>query len=166
MIRMDSVRAKELVEELLRALGVSFDGVALREEAGQTILAIATGEDSAILIGKEGETLRALTYLAKKLAERRLGSADETRFLLDVNDYQARRLEELRNKARMLAERARLFKYDVEMSPMNAYERMIVHATFADDPEIETESHGEGKFRRVVLKYRAKRERPSVADDL
>ena len=40
------------------------------------------------------------------------------------------------------------------MHPMNAYERLIVHSAFTDDPDIETESHGEGKFRRVVLKYK------------
>jgi spoIIIJ-associated protein len=55
----------------------------------------------------------------------------------------------------MLAQRARLFKHDVEMSPMNPYERLVVHELFAEDPEIVTESAGEGKFRHIVLKYRS-----------
>ena len=53
----------------------------------------------------------------------------------------------------MLGERAKVFKYDVEMSPMNSYERRIIHSLFANDREISTESVGEGKVRRVVLKY-------------
>ena len=55
---------------------------------------------------------------------------------------------------RLLAQRARLFKHDVEMGPMSAYERLVVHELFADDPEIKTESQGEGKFRHIVLKHK------------
>ena len=56
--------------------------------------------------------------------------------------------------ARMLAQRARLFKHDVEMEPKSAYERLVIHELFSNDPEIKTESAGEGKFRHIVLKYK------------
>ena len=53
-----------------------------------------------------------------------------------------------------MAERARFFKKDIEMSPMTAYERMIVHSSFSDFPDIETESFGGGRDRFVVIKYK------------
>jgi spoIIIJ-associated protein len=76
---------------------------------------------------------------------------------IDVERVQElEKVERVRENARMLAQRARLFKHDVEMSPMTSYERLVVHELFAEDPEIKTESAGEGKFRHIVLKYAAK----------
>jgi spoIIIJ-associated protein len=56
-------------------------------------------------------------------------------------------------KAVMMAERARSFRYDVELSPMSAYERLIVHSALSSEPHVKTESQGEGRGRRVVIKY-------------
>ena len=81
-----------------------------------------------------------------------------------MNSYHKRRLEELRRDARLLGERARAFQHEVELSPMNAYERMIVHAAFSNDLQIVTESRGEGKFRHVVLKYAPRKEKGLVSD--
>ena len=53
----------------------------------------------------------------------------------------------------MMAERARSFQYDVELSPMSAYERLIVHTTLQGAPQVKTESQGEGRNRRVVIRY-------------
>ena len=146
-----------LIREFLDKLSVTTSQVHVEEDKVHTLVHIST-PDSGILIGMNGENLRALNTVVRKIIERRIPGHTETSaelpILLDVNGYHSRRLEELRNKARMLGERARTFKYDVEMSPMNAYERMIVHATFSEDPEIATESQGEGKFRRVILKYK------------
>jgi spoIIIJ-associated protein len=72
---------------------------------------------------------------------------------LDVNGYKEAQAERLKGVAKMLAERAKMFKHDVEMEPMSAYERLVIHSVFENDPTIRTESHGEGKFRRVVIKY-------------
>jgi spoIIIJ-associated protein len=72
---------------------------------------------------------------------------------VDVNEYQKKHIEEIRSKARILAERARYFKSSVDMEPMSAYERMIIHSEFASSPDISTESIGKGKDRHVVLRY-------------
>ena len=56
----------------------------------------------------------------------------------------------------MLAERAKTFKSDIEMPPINAYERMLVHSMFINDREIKTESEGEGKTRRIIFRYASK----------
>jgi spoIIIJ-associated protein len=147
---MDSNALKELVTQMLTLLGVE----ATVEVAGthRTVVAI-TSPESNKLIGEGGETLRALNMLAKRLAETKYG-ADAVTFIIDVNGYQEAQLEGVRTAARTLAQRAKLFKHDVELEPMSAYERLVVHELFAEDPQIQTESAGEGKFRHIVLKYK------------
>ena len=76
-------------------------------------------------------------------------------FLIDVNEFRAKQLKEIETKALMMAERARSFQYDVELTPMSAYERLIVHTTLQNSPNVKTESLGEGRSRRVVIKYAA-----------
>jgi len=177
---MDKDTTKKLIEEFLEKLTVQFDIIELIEDDVHPIFLIKTN-DSGVLIGNNGENLRALNYLVRKIVgqkahlsgvvrgqdEKELVQQDQNRqtvqFLIDVNGYHRRKLQELKNQAHILAGRAKMFKSNVEMSPMNAYERMIVHSIFTDDIEIKTESEGEGKFRRVVLKYVANE--PQTAAD-
>ncbi len=76
-------------------------------------------------------------------------------FLIDVNDFRTKQIKDIETKALMMAERARSFQYDVELTPMSAYERLIVHTTLQNAPNVKTESLGEGRGRRVVIKYAA-----------
>ena len=146
---------KKIIEDLLNELTVKFDEIEIIESEIHPTLLIKTSY-SGVLIGNNGENLKALNHLVKKIVEKKLcqeNPENKLQFLLDVNGYHEKRMAELRNQAKILAGRARMFKSNVEMSPMNAYERMIIHATFAGDSDIETQSEGEGKMRRVVLKY-------------
>ena len=142
---------KTTVETLLRTLGEEFD--ALEISAGPRTVVAVSAKDGKRLIGPHGEHLRAINTLAKRLIEAKHG-AEAANFLVDVNRYHEERLDTLRANARMLAQRARLFKHSVDMSPMSGYERLVIHELFAEDPEIETQSEGEGKFRHIVLKYK------------
>jgi len=74
-------------------------------------------------------------------------------FFIDVNGYQKKRFENLKNIAHMMAERARYFKSNIEIDPMPAYERRIIHLFLEKNKDIKTESEGFGKDRRVVIKY-------------
>jgi spoIIIJ-associated protein len=145
------------LKELLAALGIADAQVVRSELAGQSIFSIKTETDARTLIGGHGDTVHALDMLVKKIVEKRLGEAsgDELHFLVDVNDYRAKQIQDLQTKALMMAERARSFQYDVELSPMSAYERLIVHTTLQDAPHVKTESLGEGRSRRVVIRYAA-----------
>lgn len=143
---------KKLVEELLSPLGIAIDSITV-SGSHRTVVAV-TSPESPVLIGQGGETLRAINTIAKRLAEAKFGS-EATGFIVDINGYQEAQLESVRNNARQLAQRARLFKHDVDLEPMSPYERLVVHELFAEDPEIGTESAGEGKFRHIVLKYKA-----------
>jgi spoIIIJ-associated protein len=155
---MESSALQALVQKLLTLLDVAFDSVAVTG-THRTVVAVNSPESDK-LIGQNGDTLRALNMVAKRLVESKHGEKDKEHatFIIDVNGYQEAQLEGVRNGARMLAQRARLFKHDVDLEPMSAYERLVIHELFADDAEIATESAGEGKFRHIVLKYKNKQE--------
>lgn len=148
---MDSELIKKTITELLEKLGLPVDEVSVSELGGSTVFAIKTPE-SGKLIGTHGEALSALNHLVKKMLEDKIPR--EEHFTVDVNGYHARKVRSLEDQARLVAERARTFRYDVELSPMSSYERMIIHSTLKDMPDIETISHGEGHLRHIVVRYR------------
>lgn len=146
------------LKNLLAHLSVAYTAIRVEtdEKTGSTRIVISS-PDSAILIGERGARLMALNHLMKRITEKAL-NGNTTSFTIDVNDYQKKHIDDIRAKAQMLAERARYFKSSVEMDPMSSYERMIVHAEFADAPDIETVSLGQGKDRHVVIRYTEKKQ--------
>lgn len=145
-------KTKEIINFFLKQLTVEFEEIEIIENNTHPIVFIKT-KDSGLLIGNNGEGLRALNHIIKKIITKRLPE-DNSKFLLDINGYHSQKIETLKTKALMLAERAKTFKSDIEMSPINAYERMIVHSMFPDDNQIKTVSEGEGKTRRIIFKYK------------
>ena len=107
------------------------------------------GEDSALLIGRRGETLRALQLLVRTIVGRKLGT--NINFSVDVEGYDDRRRQSLANLADRVASRVIKTGRSIELEPMSARERRIVHISLADQKGIQTESSGEGKDRRVVI---------------
>jgi spoIIIJ-associated protein len=154
---MDSL-VEPVLKDLLGLMGFPNAGIAKEEIAGQVVFSIEAGEAGRSLIGQYGDTVHALDLLVKKIVEKKLAAnegAQEPLFLIDVNGYRTQKIKDLQSKALMMAERARSLQYDVELSPMSAYERLIVHTTLQDAPHVKTESQGEGRNRRVVIKYAA-----------
>lgn len=154
-----------ILKELLAAAGIPYSNIEQSSVAGQEIFSIRTDEGRT-LIGAHGDTVFALDFLVKKIYENRMaaqaGTPDASAgavaerapmFLVDVNDYRSKQIKDLQTKALMMADRARSLQYDVELSPMSAYERLIIHTTLQDAPNVKTESLGEGRSRRVVIKY-------------
>ena len=143
---------KKLIEDILSSMGIRYDIV---EETDDPItkkkLFIIKSPESGLLIGDRGETFQALSHLIRRIASK--GMEEMADFSIDVNDYRATMIEKLKIKAGMLANRARDMKANVEMEPMSSYERLIIHGTLSDQPNIKTESIGEGKDRRLVIKY-------------
>ena len=109
--------------------------------------------DSKFMIGREGETLRSLNHIVRKIIEKDLGEDEDSRLFIDVNGYQKKRYDNLKNIAHMMAERAKYFKSNIEIDPMPANERRIIHMFLENIPDIKTESEGYGPHRRVVIKY-------------
>lgn len=155
---MDSNAIKTLIGELLLKLAIEVERIEVVDDSSQTLpqFHIFT-KDSRLLIGNRGSSLDALNHIIRHIVYKRIGEGSKLpQFLIDVNNYRGRRVEELICNAKSIAERAKLFRHEVEMLPMPPYERMVVHAHFADNPDITTQSHGEGKFRRVVIRYQEK----------
>jgi spoIIIJ-associated protein len=151
----------ETIKTLLAHIGVPYTGIVVEhDERIKSHRFVITTLDSAILIGENGTRLLALNHLVKRMVTKE----DETpaSFMIDVNDYQKKRMDDIRSKAHMLAERARYFKSSVEMEPMSSYERMLVHAEFTDTPDIATESVGYGRDRKVVIKHTESKEPSAV----
>ncbi len=143
----------DTLKTLLTHLNVAYSDIATeKDERTSSMRFMISTPDSAILIGERGDRLMAINHLVKRMVEKHSDNA-ELSFLIDVNNYQKKHIDEIRAKANMLAERARYFKSSVEMDPMSSYERMIVHAEFTDTKDIATESTGYGRDRRVTIKY-------------
>lgn len=143
---------------LLTSMGAVYKDITRLQIAGQDIYMISA-DDGRQLTGTHGDTIFALDFLVKKIIEGKNASSSGeqggSHFLIDVNEYRTRQIKDLQTKALMMAERARSFQYDVELSPMSAYERLIVHTTLQGAPHVKTESQGEGRGRRVVIRYTA-----------
>ena len=148
---MDPELLKSTVADFLELLGVEVEGISV--STGHRTLVAVTTQQSKLLIGPHGEHLRSVNTIIRRLVEKKHGE-DAANFLIDVNGYHEAQMDKIRENARMLAQRARLFRHDVDMDPMSAYERLVVHELFAEDPQIQTTSEGEGKFRHIVLKYK------------
>lgn len=148
---MEPLALKEFVAEFLHKLGHEVQSVEV--SSGHRTVVAVTAQDPETLMGPGGEHLRALNMLAKRMVEKAHGE-DAAAFLIDVNGHHEGQMERVRQEARTMAQRARLFKHDVEMPPLSSYERLVVHELFANDQDIQTESAGEGKFRHIVLKYK------------
>lgn len=142
--------AQEVLEKLLVGMGIH--GRITRLPSSQpdipAVLDIR-GRDLGILIGRRGETLRALQYLTRMMTSHRLKRWVPV--LVDVDSYRARRERSLTEMARRMAEQAVAQGQPVTLEPMPAHERRIIHLTLRDHPEVVSQSTGEDEDRCVVI---------------
>jgi spoIIIJ-associated protein len=139
--------AKEVLENILYRFGVS-TAVEVTEDSECINLEIKS-DGSGILIGRKGPTLDALQYLVNKIARR---SPDATKqIIIDTEGYRRRRKDTLIELAQRLGERAKAKDIPVSTSPLNPFERRIIHLALQDDAEVTTQSKGEGIYRSVVI---------------
>ena len=157
----EEVIAKEIVRELLEQMGVEADVVAvdnpstmpLDDEDPPTIFIDVLGHDLGMLIGRRGDHLSQLQYLVNLIANRRLDSW--TRVVIDVEGYRTRREESLVGLAERVGRQVARSRRPIVLEPMPPNERRIVHLTLRNNPDVATESTGEGNMRRVTVHPRA-----------
>ena len=141
----------DVLSTLLNKMGVSAD-VYLREpytgDDEGPVFEIE-GDDSGLLIGTRGETLRALQFIVSFLVSRRMG--ERTNLMVDVEGYQQRRYDSVANLARRVAQRVAQRGRSIPLEPMPPNERRQVHMALADRSDVETESDGYGDRRKVVI---------------
>ena len=115
-------------------------------------VSIDCGEDFALLIGRDGQTLAALQYMSSRIISRRMGTT--VRVQLESDNYRERQNERLRETALELARKLRETGKPQYTRPLSSFHRRIVHMTLQDDPEITTRSKGDGPLKRVAIMKR------------
>lgn len=108
-------------------------------------------DEADILIGSRGSTLVAFQHLARVLFARSHKN-EIVPFVIDVNDYKSGKEKYLQGLAQSVARKVKVFKKEVTLPPMSAYERRIIHVHLKEDKEIETQSIGEEPQRKIVVK--------------
>jgi spoIIIJ-associated protein len=152
----DATLLRELVSRIAREIGVECSiEIAETEEE---LLVTCSGQELGMLIGRHGQTIDAVQYLANAILFR--ARDDRKRVVVDAAGYRARRQSTLDAIALRAAERAAATGERVELESMTAVERRIVHERLKDDPEVETVSEGTEPNRFVVIQPRGNRTVP------
>jgi spoIIIJ-associated protein len=139
---------KATLEELLNLLG--FPATVEEHRMDDGILLDVKTEDSGRLIGRQGQTLSDLQYITNRLLFQRDPSAPKV--MVDVSGYRAQAREALVKKAQEAAEKVRRWGDVVELEPLSAFDRRIIHQALKDDPTIETHSvEVEGTDKKAIL---------------
>tara|TARA_B110000014_G_scaffold213619_1_gene166516 strand:+ start:1528 stop:2034 length:507 start_codon:yes stop_codon:yes gene_type:complete len=148
----DVVKAvSHVLDNLLSQMGVDAVSTLRRsigEEGGGPVFNIE-GEDSGLLIGRQGETLRSLQFLVNFIANIQLGFRPNA--IIDVGGYQERRKKSLQNMARNVSLTVAQSGRSITLEPMTAYDRRLVHLALSDNPEVVTQSVGSGADRQIVV---------------
>ena len=147
----DAALAREVVERVAAEVGAHCTTEV--EERDEELVVTCVGDDLAILIGRHGQTIDAIQYLASAIVnrDRREG---RVRIIVDASGYRARRASALEALAARSAEQASATGQPVELEPMSPIERRVVHEFLKDDPEVETASEGTEPNRFVVISPR------------
>lgn len=136
------------LSDIFAKMGVEGTVITPQQQGEATVLRVE-GEKAGTLIGRRGETMEALSYLASLVANRAGG--DYLKLGLDVAGYRSKRESDLAALARRIAARALKTGRSQELEPMNPYERRIIHSAVSAVEGVHSESRGEGADRRVVI---------------
>ena len=142
--------ATAAVGRILEAAGVNVTRTlraADDPESGGPIIDLA-GEDSGLLIGRRGQTLQALQFLVNLIVRKQF---EGVRVVLDVENYRQRREFQLRDMAIKVAARVTQTNRSITLEPMPPADRRIIHTSLTDNPDVSTESTGEGEGRKVTI---------------
>ena len=136
------------LKDTLKAMGMEVE-IALDIDEDGSLSINMSGPNMGILIGKRGQTLDSLQYLANRVANKH--QSGYVRVKLDTENYRARREETLKHLAKNIAHKVKKNRRPVALEPMNPYERRIIHSALQNDPYVTTHSEGEEPYRKVVV---------------
>lgn len=139
---------EQFLKDTLKAMDMDVEITSSIDEDGALYVDMK-GEHMGILIGKRGQTLDALQYLANRVANKH--QSGYVRVKLDTENYRARREETLKHLAKNIAHKVKRNRRPVVLEPMNPYERRIIHSALQSDPYVTTHSEGEDPYRKVVV---------------
>jgi len=139
---------KEITKKILGTLG--FAATVVEHQLGDDLMLDVKTEESGRLIGRQGQTLADLQYIVNRIVFQQDQTAPKV--MLDVGGYRSQAREALVQKAKAAAEKVRRWGDAVELEPLNAFDRRIVHHALRDDPDVETQSvEVEGTEKKVLI---------------
>jgi len=148
-----AIIAKQVLTDLLKAMKIDATVEAIiSAEAGVPVSLNIEGDDLGVLIGRRGQALSSLQYLVRLIVAEKVKQWISIN--VDVDWYKKRHYDALRKLALRLAEQVARRKHPITMEPMPPDERRIIHITLANNPDVTTQSTGEGNSRRVVIQSR------------
>ena len=173
---MNKEEIQKLIKELIEKTTVKLNEVSVVEDGPKNIWISVEVNEPHFFISHDGEGLQALNHIVHRILEGKTpslrqgsehsplaggeesplpakGGAGGGSIIIDINGFQKKHVENVRAVAHMMSERARYFKSNIEVDPMSAFERRIVHEFLSDATDLKTESMGMGRDRRVVIKY-------------
>jgi spoIIIJ-associated protein len=143
-------RALMFVKDLLEKMNIEAK-IYLIEENDEKVVIEIESPDTALIIGKQGQTLEAMQTLANIVMNK--SSKKWTKIVIDIEDYRNRRERSLTYIANKAASQVKKTKRAVVLEPMNPFERRIIHVTLQNDNYVTTESLGDGTFKKVKVIY-------------
>jgi spoIIIJ-associated protein len=139
---------KETLEKILASLG--FQTTVEEHKLEEGVLLDVKTDDAGRLIGRQGQTLSDLQYITNRLLFQQ--DASSPKVMVDVGGYRAQAREALVKKAKDAAEKVRRWGDTVELEPMTAFDRRVVHQALKDDPDVETHSaEVDGTDKKAIL---------------
>ena len=148
----DEGKLKELIEKLIGLMGLDVEVYV--EEREKEFFVNVTGNDSAIFIGKHGDSIEEFQILINYIFNKDKPRDEAKRIIVDSNNYAKRRTETLTNLAKRTAGKVVRDNKEFKFEAMNSYERRIIHSALADHGKVITESYGNEPNRYVVVKLR------------
>lgn len=139
---------KEFVKEMIKNIGLNCNLEVKKRDNGVNITVIS--DNNAILIGKNGKTLDAITCVVKQTVFNEIGEYFPV--TIDIGEYKQAREKRLEILAKKTAREVAYTKIAAKLDPMNSYERRIIHTILSDNKKVITESEGEEPNRCVVIK--------------
>jgi len=139
---------EKFLVETLKAMSLEVK-LSVSVDEDNTLCVDLEGENMGIIIGKRGQTLDSLQYLANRVANKY--QEEYIRVKVDTENYRSRRDETLTRLAKNLAHKVKRTRRPVSLEPMNPYERRIIHSVLQSNPHVNTHSEGDEPYRKVVI---------------
>jgi len=145
-------RVLETAETLLNLLGIKGKVEVAEDKENEALAVNIETEEAGILIGRHGETISAFQVVLGQILQRQTG--EWQRVLVDTGDYRTKQQEMLKSMAEQAAERVKQTGNPYTIYDLTSSQRRFVHMILSEDPQIITESEGEGRERHLVVKPR------------
>jgi spoIIIJ-associated protein len=144
--------SREILSNLLKLLGIDAEILVTRGEGDSPLTLNINGDDLGALIGRHGQALASLQYILRMIIAEKQKSWIPIN--IDVAGYKQRRYESLQRLALRLADQVKVSRRPINLEPMPADERRIIHMALSENPEVTTQSTGDGEQRKVTVLLR------------